>query len=147
MPTEAWSKARGAAGGFALGLAFVATCAQSATAEAPGAAPRAELRAAERVDTGSAFELELIVEGLDEGAPILVTATHEGAVVEVVQGRFERAHAKAGAGGALVFRIPALAKAPGTGVVVARVESFICAKFCRAVRLTETAAVHVASPR
>ena len=67
--------------------------------------------------------------------PVLITPSEEGTALFVVRGRLFRADAEDPAASPLRFRIPIVARQPGTAVVRVRVSSFECeGDDCRPVR-------------
>ena len=67
--------------------------------------------------------------------PVLITPNEEGTALFVVRGRLFRADADEPEASPLRFRIPIVARQPGTAVVRVRVSSFECeGEDCRPVR-------------
>lgn len=58
--------------------------------------------------------------------PVLITPTEEGTALFVVRGRLFRADAEEPSATPLRFRIPVVARQPGTAVVRVRVSSYEC---------------------
>lgn len=86
--------------------------------------------------------------GHDAGTPLLVTPSSEGPAIEVVRGRLTRADGEQDPDlRELRFRIPLIARTPGTAVVRVRVDGYACRDGrCRAVVVEESLALDV-TPR
>jgi hypothetical protein len=119
---------------------------------------------------GVAAEVVATVVGADPGAPLLLTPVCEGSAVDAVRGRLLREDAdpevgpdgdeagREGAGRdrvgrdgapprpALRFRVPVLARAPGTSVLRVRVSTWRCAARCRAVEADASVVLRVERP-
>jgi hypothetical protein len=63
--------------------------------------------------------------------PLLVTPTSEGTAIDVVRGRLLRADAEDARAEVLRFRIPLVAKRPGTAVIRVHVAGWACEERCR----------------
>ncbi|MFW5920221.1 MAG: hypothetical protein ACOCUS_00170 [Polyangiales bacterium] len=66
--------------------------------------------------------------------PLLLTPSSEGTAVEVVRGRLLRADAEDPDARVLRFRIPIVARSPGTAVLRAEVLAHHCTRRCRPLR-------------
>ena len=118
----------------------VATCAvalgwaaQPARAAAP--AVQIELTAPDRLTEGDRARVVAEVtlpEGNDR--PVLLTPSSEGTAIEVVRGRLLRADAEDPDARPLRFRIPIVARGPGTAVLRVEVLGHHCDRRCRPLR-------------
>jgi hypothetical protein len=78
--------------------------------------------------------------------PILITPVSEGASVEVVRGRLSRPDADDPAANPLRFRIPIVARTPGTAVLRVHALGYACnarTKRCRSLETSTSAVLRV----
>jgi hypothetical protein len=102
-----------------------------------------ELVAPASLVVGDRAGVEVRAHGLAGGElPVLVTPLSEGTPVEVVRGRLLRADAKV-TGDDLVWRVPIVARTPGTAVFRVRMLSYSCQERCKARRQEQAIVVRV----
>lgn len=111
----------------------VASLAPTARADEPSV--EVTLTPPERLEVGDRARIVAEVR-LPEGneRPVLLTPGSEGTAVEVVRGRLLRADAEAPDATVLRFRIPIVARRPGTAVLRVEVLAHHCARRCRPLR-------------
>jgi len=78
-----------------------------------------ELRVGDRATVSVALDVP-------PGLPVLLTARHEGEAFEVVRARWMRSDAEDPEAATLRFGIPVVARAPGSGTLRVRVDTFRC---------------------
>lgn len=105
-----------------------------------GGRPRADdplqitLEPPERLVEGSRSAIGAVVHVASD-VPVIITPNEEGTALFVVRGRLFRADAEDPSASPLRFRIPIVARQPGTAVVRVRASSFECeGDDCRAVQ-------------
>lgn len=102
-----------------------------------------ELRAPDAIREGDRAQITAVVRGA--GAhPLLVTPRSEGTALEVVRGRLLRAEAEDPSSDVLEFRIPIVARSPGTSVVRVSAAGYACEARCRPVSAEAALVVQVA---
>lgn len=95
---------------------------------------RIVLEPPERLVEGSRSAIGAVVH-VDADVPVLITPNEEGTALFVVRGRLFRADAEDPEASPLRYRIPIVARQPGTAVVRVRASSFACeGEDCRAIR-------------
>jgi hypothetical protein len=122
----------------AAGLLVVALAATPAAAQAPAAEIALDPPASLRVGDRAAVVAEVRIRPAGT-QPLLLTPSTEGTAVEVVRGRLLRSDAEDRDADVLRFRIPIVARTPGTGVLRVAVSGWACAERCR--RVTAEASV------
>jgi len=105
---------------------------------------RVELQRPEAVRAGDRTEVVAVVHHAGS-RPLLLTPRSEGTAIEVVRGRLMRADAVDTTASALTFRIPVVAREPGTSVVRVHVAGYVCQDRCRAVSAEASVVIEVAA--
>ncbi len=102
-----------------------------------------ELSAPGAIHEGDRAQITALVRGAGPH-PLLVTPRSEGTALEVVRGRLLRAEAEDPSSEVLEFRIPIVARSPGTSVVRVSAAGYACEARCRPVSAEASLVVQVA---
>ncbi|MFW6052033.1 MAG: hypothetical protein ACODAU_12725 [Myxococcota bacterium] len=109
---------------------------------------RVEIQPPERLVEGDrAHVVARVFQEPPNDRPLLLTPSSEGTAVEVVRGRLLRADAEDPEAHPLVFRVPVVARSPGTAVLRVRVLAYVCDPLCREARAEQSATVRVHGSR
>jgi hypothetical protein len=130
----------------AVAVAVSAAVSAPAAEAQPAPALTVTLSPPERLAVGDRAEVIATVSltPRSEG-PILVTPISEGAAVEVVRGRLSRSDAEDPAASPLRFRIPIVARGPGTAVLRVQALGYACrpSRRCRALETSSSVVLRV----
>lgn len=125
-------------------LAVLVSIAASASAEEHRPTVTVRLDAPSHIATGDHLSMVATVTlSPPNRLPLLLTPSSEGTAIEVVRGRLLRADAEEPKANPLVFRIPLVARGPGTAVLRVRVLAYSCHELCRRVSVERTLTLRV----